>query len=200
MWHHQKHQGRGLQGSVPLWKELMGWWRPTESILIWARSWSQSGNAWQKKLLLVVLPFFIPILAAVNSMQPIWPLLHSASTELATQTLFSRKWNQNEQSSGHLGDRCKGWPLSIPSECSQTWCGFPGAICQKHWRHKNWSQQTSNNIKDEHKTGCNEKPEVNSGKWYNWLQKVALLNIFCDQNVETSVFYWVVISSGIVSQ
>lgn len=39
-----------------------------------------------------------------------------ASTELATQTLLPRKWNQNEQPSGHLGDRCKGWPLSIPSD------------------------------------------------------------------------------------
>lgn len=29
---------------------------------------------------------------------------------------------------------------------------------------------------------------------------MALLNIFCDQNVETSVFYLVVISSGIVFQ
>ena len=74
-------------------------------------------------------------------------------------------------------------------ECPQSWCRFPGVICQKRWRHKNWSLETSNNIKDEHETGCNKKSEVNSEKGYKWLKKVALLNIFCDQNVETSVFY-----------
>ena len=116
MWHPQHHQGRELQATVPQWKKLMGWQRPRESILVWAKHGSQSGKAWRKKLLLVVQPFFIPILAAATSMQPVWPLAHSASTELATQTLLSRKWNQNEQPSGHLRDRCKGWPLSIPSE------------------------------------------------------------------------------------
>lgn len=66
----------------------------TESQFCMSKTWSQSGKAWQKKLLLVVLPFFIAILAAANSMQPIRPWYTLRSTELATQTLLSRKWNE----------------------------------------------------------------------------------------------------------
>lgn len=65
-------------------------------------------KAWQKKLLLVVLPFLHRHFGSSQQHAAHRPLVHSAaSTELATQTLLSRKWNQNEQRSGHLRDRCR---------------------------------------------------------------------------------------------
>lgn len=183
-----KSSGKGTPSYCPSMKETNGLVKTKRVNSGMSKIGSQTGKAWQKKPLLVVLPLFIPILAAATSMQPIWPLVHSASTELATHTLLSRKWNQNEQPSGHLRDRCKGWPLSIPSESVlRADVAFQVSFAKsvEGTRTDPWRQVTTLKMSTRQDVTRN----LNSEKGYKWLKKVALLNIFCDQNVETSVLY-----------